>query len=647
MLNSGTLKFKINGFNAITFKTIVVKKNQLSRIIGRYTFGGILLGLLTLIFVVLINLNSQVFLQSNRTLADMFYLFPGMWILILLPAITGTIGYIMAQRFARTIRQQRKFIKTEARRSDMVLKFINNLRQGNLDTVNIEAREKDALSKSLLKLRDYLIKNKNKQEQGRVQEEQRTWVTQGLAQFAEILRKNNDNLEELSYNIISYMVNYLKINQGGFFLLNNSKREKYFDLTASIAFDRKKFADKQIKFNEGLIGRCAIEKQTIYITDVPNEYITITSGLGEANPKAILIVPLKVNNEIYGVIELASFSEFQPFEIEFVEKTAESIASTISTVQINIQTTKLLHETQIQAEKMSQQEEELRQNLEEMQATQEESDRREVERKGILEAIDNSAISCEFETDGTLISVNQLFLKVFKYQPAEIEGQNLKIFFFQDEIDNLSKILSDLQKGHNFKGRVRRRTKLGDEIFLLSTYTPVIDNQGNIIKILSMENDITDQVFMEEQMKSSKDELGKLLEQARNEMKEQFKEIEAVKIRNEKTLEGALDAIITINKEGVLEFFNAAAESLWGYNRSEVLGKHISMLFSAETAKKDSFVKAYVTSGEAKKVGERKEVPIKNKFGDDISVLFLLSEAQVGEDRSYTAFIQNVEVELF
>jgi len=624
-----------------------VKKIQLSRIIGRYTFGGILLGLLILVFVVLINLNSQVFAQSNRTIADMFYLFPGMWVLILLPVLTGTIGYFMAQSFAGTIRNQRKFIKTEAEKSSTVLKFINNLRQDNLDTLIIDVHEKDPLSKSLYKLRDYLIKNKNNQEQARVLEEQRTWVTQGLAQFAEILRKNNDNIEELSYNIISYMVNYLKINQGGFFLLNTHKNEKYFDLTASIAFDRKKFADKQIKSDEGLIGRCAIEKQTIYITDVPNEYITITSGLGQANPKAILIVPLKVNNEIYGVIELASFSEFEPYEIEFVEKTAESIATTISTVQINIQTTKLLHETQIQAEKMSQQEEELRQNLEEMQATQEESDRREVERKGILEAIDNSAISCEFETDGTLISVNQLFLKAFKYQPVEIEGQNIKIFSFHDETEEVNKILTDLQKGLSFKGRVRRRTKLGDEIFLLSTYTPVIDNQGNIIKILSMENDITDQVFMEEQMKSSKDELGKLLEQARNEMKEQFKEIEAVKIRNEKTLEGALDAIITINKEGVLEFFNAAAEGLWGYERSEVLGQHISMLFSAETAKKDAFVKSYVTSGEAKKVGERKEVPIKNKFGDDISVLFLLSEAQVGEDRSYTAFIQNVEVELF
>ena len=625
-----------------------MKKLELSRILGKYTFRGILFGLIILILVILLNFNSEVFMHSNRTTANMFYLFPGMWILILLPVATGFVGYYFASSFVKVIRKQRKSIKAEERRSDAILKFVNNLRQGNLDNVNIGVSKKDQLSKSLLKLRDYLIKSKKEQEQGRLEEEQRTWVTQGLAQFAEILRKNNDNLEELSYNIISYMVNYLNINQGGFFLLENSNnKQKYFELKACIAYDRKKFADKKVDFEEGIIGRCAVEKETIYMTDIPNDYTTITSGLGEATPKAILIVPLKVNDEIYGVIELASFSEFEPFEIEFVERTAESIASTISTVQINIQTTKLLHETQIQAEKMSQQEEELRQNLEEMQATQEESDRRAVEMKGILEAIDNSAISCEFETDGSLISVNQLFLQTFKYLPEEIEGQNLKIFFFQDEMDELSKILSDLKSGHNFKGRVKRRTKLGEEIYLLTTYTPVIDNHGDIVKILSLENDITDQVRMEEQMKSSKDELGVLLQEARDEMKEQFKEIEAVKIRNEKTLEGALDAIITINKEGIVEFFNEAAEKLWGYERGEVLGEHISKLFSEETAKNDAFVKAYVTTEESKVIGERKEVPIKNKFGDDIPVLFLLSEAKVGEDHSFTAFIQNVEVELF
>ncbi|MCW3785131.1 PAS domain S-box protein [Plebeiibacterium sediminum] len=625
-----------------------MKKVELSNILRKFTFRGFLLGFIVALLVFLFNLNSNVFMQSNRTFADMLILFPGMWIVIVLPFITTAVGYYFALKFIKIIRKQRKSLKFESRRSERVLKFVNNLREGNLNNTELVTDKRDQLSRSLLKLHDYLVKSKKEQEQNRIEEEQRTWVTQGLAQFGEILRRNNDNLEELAFNIISYQVNYLKINQGGFYLLNkNAKGDKFFELTSCIAFDRKKFADKVIQWEEGLIGRCALEKDTIYLTDVPNDYITITSGLGETNPSAILIVPLKANDEVYGVIELASFKEFQPFEIEFVEKTAESIASTISAVQINIQTTKLLHETQIQAERMSQQEEELRQNLEEMQATQEESDRRAVEMKGILEAIDNSAISCEFGVDGSLISVNQLFLETFKYLPEEIEGQNLKIFTFQEDADDLNKVLSDLQNGKNFKGRVRRRTKLGEEIFLLTTYTPVIDNYGDIVKILSLENDVTDQVRMEEQMQRSKDELGIMLEQARDEMKEQFKEIEAVKIRNEKTLEGALDAIITTNKEGILEFFNAAAEKLWGYERSEVLGQHVSMLFSTETAKNDLFVKAYVNTEEQKVVGERKEVPIKNKFGDDIAVLFLLSEAQVGEDQSFTAFIQNVEVELF
>ncbi len=625
-----------------------MKNIELSNILRKFTFRGFLLGFLVALFVFLLNLNSNIFMQTNRTFADMVYLFPGMWIIIVLPFITTALGYYFALRFIKIIRKQRRSLKSEARRSERVLKFVNNLREGNLNNTDLVNDKRDQLSKSLLKLHDYLVKSKKEQEQNRIEEEQRTWVTQGLAQFGEILRRNNDNLEELAYNIISYQVNYLNINQGGFYLLNkNAKGDKYFELTACIAFDRKKFTDKVIQWEEGLIGRCALEKDTIYLTDVPNEYITITSGLGQSNPSAILIVPLKANDEVYGVIELASFREFQPFEIEFIEKTAESIASTISAVQINIQTTKLLHETQIQAERMSQQEEELRQNLEEMQATQEESERREVEMQGILEAIDNSAISCEFGVDGSLISVNQLFLETFKYLPEEIEGQNLKIFTFQEDVEELNKILSDLQNRKNFKGRVRRRTKLGEEIFLLTTYTPVIDNNGDIVKILSLENDVTDQVRMEEQMKRSKDELGIMLEQARDEMKEQFKEIEAVKVRNEKTLEGALDAIITTNKEGILEFFNAAAEKLWGYERAEVLGQHISMLFSSETAKNDPFVKAYVNTDEQKVVGERKEVPIKNKFGDEIAVLFLLSEAQIGDDHSFTAFIQNVEVELF
>lgn len=625
-----------------------MKKINYKALISKSTLQGAAIGFIIAVLIILLSFDAPAFAQSQGKLGDLFFVFPGLWAVILLPVIFAITGYYISNRFAVIVKKQARQLKKEANRTSMVLSFIENLRQNKLDEPFASQEKKDSLTKALLKLREYMVKSKSEQEQRRIEEEQRTWVTQGLAQFGEILRKSSDNLEELSYEIISYLVNYMKINQGGVFLLSESKnREKYFEMMASVAFDRRKFADKTVNWGEGLIGRCGLEKETIFITDVPNDYIHITSGLGEANPGTILLVPLKTNDELYGVIELASFQILEKFEIELVEKSAESIASTIATVKNNIQTNKLLRETQIQAEKMAQQEEELRQNLEEMRATQEESDRREVERKGILDAIDHSAISCEFDNSGNLLSVNDNFLSTFKYKPEEVEGQNLKIFFFKDDVSELDRILADLQNGQNFRGRVRRRTKPGNEIYLLSTYSPVMDHNGEILKILSLENDVTEQVKMEEALKHSKEELGQMLEEAKNEVKEQFAEIEAVKIRNEKMLEGALDAIITTNNDGVVEFFNAAAEKLWGYDRSEVLGQQSTMLFSKETNKTNEFVSAFVTKAGTKIVGERREVPIRNKYGEDVFVLMLLSEAKVGEEYSHTAFIQNVEVELF
>ncbi len=625
-----------------------MKKIKTKRIIQLYTFRGLILGLIVSLLTLLLGMNSDVFHKSERTLSSLLSIFPGLWLVFAFPMITALGGYWLAKKLSLIIKKQNRSLQDVGSRSQHILNFVDSLGEGRFNDELVVKNQNDHLGMSLKRLRDYMIRNKQEEEQRRIEEEQRTWVTNGLAQFAEILRRNNDNMEELSFNIIQYLVNYMKINQGGFFLLNsNNKGDRYFELSAFIAYDRKKFTDKVIPWGEGLIGRCGLERETIYMTDIPDNYMNVTSGLGESNPRSLLIVPLKANDEIFGVIEMASFQPFHEYEIGFVEKTAESIALTISTVRTNIQTQKLLRETQIQAEKMAQQEEELRQNLEEMQATQEESERREVERKGILDAIDHAAISCEFETDGTLISVNHNFLKTFKYKPEEIDGQNLKIFFFKDDVDELESILLTLQSGSNYRGRCRRRTKTGEEIFLLSTYSPVIDNEGDVLKIISLETDVTDQVRLEEEMKRSKEELGVLLEEARNEMKEQFKEIEAVKIRNEKTLEGALDAIITTNKDGMIEFFNAAAEKLWGYRRSEVLGNQVNMLFSADAIKNNDFVKAFATPDMKKVVGERREVPIKDKFGEEVAVLFLLSEAQVGEDHSFTAFIQNVEVELF
>ena len=162
------------------------------------------------------------------------------------------------------------------------------------------------------------------------------------------------------------------------------EEERVLEMKACYAFDRNKFIEKQIRPGEGLVGTCYLEGELIYLTDIPDQYISITSGLGDANPRALLICPLKVNDQKFGVIELASFHPFEPYQLEFVQKVSESIAATISTVNVNIRTNLLLEQTKLQAEEMANTEEELRQNMEEMQATQEEARRREIELQDML-----------------------------------------------------------------------------------------------------------------------------------------------------------------------------------------------------------------------------------------------------------------------
>ena len=263
--------------------------------------------------------------------------------------------------------------------------FAKEIGEGNYDANFEPLSDQDDLGNALLEMRDNLKKASEEEAKRQEEDKQRNWASQGIAKFSEILRENNDNLDELSFQIIQNLVNYTEANQGGLFLVNDEDEDnKFIELKAAYAFNKRKYLERNIDFGVGLIGRAVQEGETIYMTDIPDNYINITSGLGEANPRSLLIVPLKTNDEIHGVIEMASFKEFQQYQIDFVERIAENIASTLATVKINIRTNELLERTQQQAEEMKSQEEEMRQNMEELKATQEESSRREKELKAKL-----------------------------------------------------------------------------------------------------------------------------------------------------------------------------------------------------------------------------------------------------------------------
>lgn len=264
--------------------------------------------------------------------------------------------------------------------------FVIEVGNGNFDKEINVFDGKGELGSNLINMRKKLIQVASEREEQSVEAGRRMWANEGVSIFADILRNNSNDIELLAYSVTKKLVKYLKANQGGMFISGNTSNNKQiFDMVAAFAYDRKKYVKKQIKIGEGLIGMCAQEGETIYMTDIPNDYIEITSGLGGANPCSLLIVPLKREEQVLGMIEIASFKDLQPFEIEFVEKIAENLASHLYFVQMNIKTNKLLKETQRQAEEMSAQEEELRQNMEELTVTQERLASREEE---LLKEID-------------------------------------------------------------------------------------------------------------------------------------------------------------------------------------------------------------------------------------------------------------------
>lgn len=272
--------------------------------------------------------------------------------------------------------------------------FADSIGKGNYESNFQLLSDEDAMGGALIQMRDNLKRAAD-------EDRKRNWATEGLARFADILRSRTNNLTELSDNIISNLVKYMNANQGALFLVNDdNQQDVYIELVACYAYDRKKFLNKRIQVGEGVTGQCIQERDTIYMSDIPGNYLKITSGLGEALPRHLLVVPLRLDEQIFGAVELASFQAIEPHHIEFVEKLGESIASTISSVKVNSRTRKLLEETQFQAEQMRAQEEEMRQNMEELSATQEEMHRAQRRSEEMLQELRSQleAVNAEVET---------------------------------------------------------------------------------------------------------------------------------------------------------------------------------------------------------------------------------------------------------
>ena len=419
-----------------------------------------------------------------------------------------------------------------------VKEYVSEVGSGNFDTDITIFNNQGAIYSSLNKMRESL-------KQTTEDEKKRNWATEGLAKFGDILRGNNDGLEALADNIISGLVKYLTANQGGLFIVNdNNTSDVHLELLACYAWNKKKYLHMRVDQGEGLVGQAWQEADTLYITDVPENFVKISSGLGDANPKSFLIVPLTVNDVTFGVIEIASFTYFEQYHIDFVNKLAESIASTLSTAKTNERTKVLLEQSQQQTEEMRAQEEEMRQNMEEMQATQEEMERKEgemlqmvermkqqeeemrqnmeemeatqeqmeyqsktiaekaAESQGILDGINATMATIEFTPEGNVINANENFLTTMKTTLSEIHGKHHSGFVPAEIKSSIEykTFWTDLAQGIDKKGEFKRINALGEVVWLNAIYNPIKNASGEVVKVIKFGTDITQQKKKEEQL---------------------------------------------------------------------------------------------------------------------------------------------------
>ncbi len=364
--------------------------------------------------------------------------------------------------------------------------FAQRIGEGKYDTAFKPASENDILGMSLINMRNNLIENERR-------DKERNWIVRGVAEISEILRMH-DSIDSLGNDVIKFILDKIGAIQGAFYIVNDDDvKRPVIEMRASYAYTRKKYLKAKFRFAEGLVGQAAAEKDTVLRTEIPDEYVTITSGiLGDQRPRCILIVPLITNEEVYGVLEFAGFRRFDPSQVKFVQELSLILARTIFNIKVNERTRKLLAESQEMSNELKEKQEVLRQNAEEMQATQEELKRSNQKLEEQIEEVNRtqkrmqlllenaSEVITIYEEDESIRYISPSVESILGYGQKEMIGKSDIDKVHPDHRETFKELFRKMKASPDEKVTVQYeyRAKDGSFMWIESTGTNVMSNQA-------------------------------------------------------------------------------------------------------------------------------------------------------------------------
>lgn len=204
------------------------------------------------------------------------------------------------------------------------VKHINLIAQGRYDIDFAPQNDRDELGHAISDMTEILreMSNENKKS---------AWIKSGQAELANIMR-GDQNCHDLAKNILSFLARYINALTGTIYQVSIDQ-EDVLELVGSFALHEINPNQRRIKFGQGLVGQCAIEKEQLYFNDVPDYYLTINSSLGEIVPRHIIIIPFLIKKDIVGVMELGAIDAFDSTKMELLRQVSENIAIALKSSQ--------------------------------------------------------------------------------------------------------------------------------------------------------------------------------------------------------------------------------------------------------------------------------------------------------------------------
>ncbi|MBA4788753.1 MAG: response regulator [Rhizobiales bacterium] len=192
------------------------------------------------------------------------------------------------------------------------------------------------------------------------------WVKTGVASLSSKIQQADD-LRTFGDVLLQDLAPRLKAGVAVFFAHDEAKGE--LSLLGTYGYRERRHLTTEYRIGEGLVGQCALERQAILLAPVPDDYIRIHSGTGEASPRAVLVVPVLVKDRLLGVLELASFEAFDAVRQRLVEEASAVVGLSMDNLMRALRTRELLESSQRQARELQAAEEELRVQQEELRVT--------------------------------------------------------------------------------------------------------------------------------------------------------------------------------------------------------------------------------------------------------------------------------------